>query len=127
MYGSRIEEMEFAFSLPLVDAAHGKAVDGDIFSAESKEVFGEHLLCDLVEAHAFDTGGGSGKIFVYDGAVEADDLEDLCALVGLKRRDAHLGKDLEEAFTDGFYIVLFQLFDVEVGPQVIGEFQIADR
>ena len=37
-----------------------------------------------------------------------------------------LEKTFKQAFADGFDIVLFQLFDVEVGLQLVGEFQIAD-
>src|SRR5580698_786022 len=93
MYGARVEEMEFSLPLPLIDPTDRKPVDGDIFSAEGEIMFCEHLSSDLVEAHAFDAGSGAGKIFVYDGAVEPDDLEGLCALIGLEGGDAHFRED----------------------------------
>ena len=36
---------------------------------------------------------------------DAERLEDLRALVGLQRRDAHLGHDLEHALGDGLAII----------------------
>ena len=69
VYGAGIEEVEFPFSLPLVDAADGEAVDGDIFSAEGEVMFGQHFFRDLVEPHAFDAGSRAREIFVYDGTV----------------------------------------------------------
>src|SRR5262249_13358016 len=71
-------------------------------------------------------GGGAREVFIDDAAVEADDLEDLCTLVGLQGGDAHLGEDLEEAFADGFRIVLFELIGVEFGLESIAELHIPD-
>src|ERR1700743_1920147 len=98
--GGGVEEMKFPFAFPLVDATYREAIDGDMFPAEGEEMFCEHFFCDLIEPHAFDTGGGAGEIFIHDGFVKPDDLEDLGALIGLKGGDTHFGEDFEEPFTD---------------------------
>src|SRR6185437_5856626 len=122
----RVEKMKFTLSFPLVDAAWGKALHGDVFTAEGKEMFREDFFGDLVEAHAFDAGGGAGEAFIDDTAVKADDLEDLSSLVGLQGGDAHLGEYLEQAFANGFGIVLFELFGVQFRFEAAAEFHVAD-
>ena len=50
-----------------------------------------HALADLLQADAAHAGDRVGEVLVDDVLPDADRLEDLRALVGLKHRNAHLG------------------------------------
>ena len=54
-----------------------------------------HLFREHLEAHALHAARGSGKTAFHDFVRQAHGLEDLRALVGLQRRDAHLRHHLE--------------------------------
>src|SRR5690606_11543858 len=67
---------------------------------EAEPVTPERLLLEHVEADALDAADGAGEAAVDDLVGDADGLEDLRALVGLQRRDAHLRHDLEHPLRD---------------------------
>ena len=54
-------------------------------------------LVDLLEADAADTAGGVGEILVDHVARDAHSLKNLCALIRLDGRDAHLRRDAHHA------------------------------
>lgn len=56
-----------------------------------------HLLGQVVEPAALDTGYRAGEVLVDHGAVEADGFEQLGTTVAHDRGDAHLAHDLEHA------------------------------
>ena len=61
-----------------------------------------------VDADASHPRRGPGEILVDEILREADGFEDLRAVIALDGADAHLGDDFDDAFGDGFQILLFR-------------------
>ena len=57
----------------------------------------QHFLGQLIKIHPLHATGGANEAKVNHLVLQADCLKNLCALVGMKRRDAHLGHHLEHA------------------------------
>ena len=68
---------------------------------------------DLGETGSFDGGGGASEVGVDEVLRQADSVEDLRAAVGLVGRDAHLGRDLEDALTDRLDVAVDDLVLVD--------------
>ena len=64
------------------------------------------ILADLPEADPADPAHDAREIKIDDFPSEPDRLKDPCRLVGLKRRDAHLGSRLHDAVEKGFIVVI---------------------
>ena len=64
----------------------------------------QRLFFEHVEIDALHAAGRADETAVDDLGAEAECLEDLRALVGLQRRDAHLGHDLEHALGDALAV-----------------------
>ena len=79
----------------------------------AQRFLGQHL-----EAHALHAAGGAGEAAVDHLVAEADRFEDLGALVGLERRDAHLGHDFEHALGHALAVRGDDLVVVRVLPRV---------
>ena len=77
---------------------------------------------DVRQRDAADAADGAGEVFVNDFAADAQRLEQLAALVGLQRRDAHLGRDLDHALQNGCVIVLHGGVVVLFQQAVLGQF-----
>src|SRR5690606_464620 len=75
-----------------------------VLLGEAERVTAQHLLLEHVEADALQAAHGAGEATVDDLVVDADGLEDLRALIGLQRRDAHLRHDLEHALRDALAV-----------------------
>ena len=71
------------------------------------------LLGDLLQADAFDGGGGAGEIFLDEVGGQADRVEDLRAAIGLVGRDAHLGHHLQHALADRLDVVLLHFVGLQ--------------
>ena len=112
--GMGVEEMMLAVAAPLVVAAHvqGLVVRHRPFRIALMMVF-PVLRFDLRQADALDAGRGPGEVLVDDRLLQADGLEDLRAVVGLDRGDAHLGHGLQDALAQGLEQVLLGLFAVD--------------
>mmetsp|Transcript_19513 Transcript_19513/g.65512 ORF Transcript_19513/g.65512 Transcript_19513/m.65512 type:complete len:933 (-) Transcript_19513:1998-4796(-) len=65
----------------------------------AERVEAERVVAELVKAHAPEAARGPAEARLDHLGPEAHCLEDLGALVGLHRGDAHLGHDLEDAKT----------------------------
>ena len=65
-----------------------------------------YALGDLLEADAADRADRVGEILVDGGLRNADRLENLRRLIGLQRRNAHLGRNLDDAVQNGIVVVL---------------------
>ena len=103
--GERIQQVIFAAHAVLIVAADGQfgVVAGD--RLEGLLVLHLRFAREHVQADAFDARGRAGEVLVDQGFVQADGFEDLRAAIALQRRDAHLGKGLQQAFVDGFDVV----------------------
>src|SRR5438034_1323685 len=86
-----IEPKRFAADAPGISAAD---VDAIVARSVGLRVAPRRLGRDLVQPDALDHRRGAGEIFLDQLARQADRIEDLCAAVGLERRDAHLGHHL---------------------------------
>src|SRR5690606_30101539 len=62
------------------------------------------FLHELGEADPLERADGADEAALDDVVVQAERLEDLRALVGLQRRDAHLGHDLQHALGDALAV-----------------------
>ena len=78
---------------------------------------------DLGPADAAKTCGSAGQTFVDDLIGQANGLEELCAMIAVERRNAHLGHDLAQTFVDGIDIIALRNIRVErlAGALLIGE------
>ena len=82
----------------LVVAGGGKGqVLGQAQGVEGGGVALGHQLLQVLQANAAYAAGGVGEVLVHHVLAQAQDLEDLGALVGLQGRDAHLGGNLDHA------------------------------
>ena len=82
--------------------------------AEGVAVAAHRFLGDLGEAGAFDGGRGAGEVGLDEIGGQADGVEDLRAAIGLVGRDAHLGRDLEDALTDRLDVAVDDLVLVDL-------------
>ena len=64
------------------------------------------ILADLPETDPSDPAHDAREIKIDDFPSEPDRLKNPCRLVGLKRRDAHLGSRLHDAVEKGFIVVI---------------------
>ncbi len=78
------------------------------------------LFGDLLEAGAFDGGGGAGEIGIDKVRGQPDGVEDLGPAIGLIGRNAHLGGDLQDALTDGLDVAVDQFVLVDLLGDVVG-------
>ena len=76
---------------------------GEFDAAEREGVLCKRVGRKSLKADAADAAGGAGKAGVHNGRGQAERLEDLGALVGRDRGDAHLGHHLEHARVDGLH------------------------
>jgi hypothetical protein len=82
---------------PGVDAADGQQVPRLRIGAD---VARERLAPEHVEPDPADARGGAGEVLLDHLGRQSHGLEDLGAVVGLDRRDAHLGERLEQSLAD---------------------------
>ena len=59
--------------------------------------------------------------------VESDGFKDLCATVALQGGNTHLGKDLQQAFVDGFDVVIERFFKRNAPREPLAQRQIFQR
>ena len=111
--------MILAADAELVFAADVERIAIDRRVAEGVAVAAHRLLGDLVQADAFDAGGGAGEIFGDEIGAQADRVEDLRAAIGLIGGDAHLGHHLEDALVDRLDVALDDLLLVELLRQIV--------
>ena len=64
------------------------------------------LLCDIVQRNAAHPADRSGKVFIYYLLVNSDGLENLGALVGLNRGNAHLGGNLYDSMENRAVVII---------------------
>ena len=76
----------------------GALGEGD--AGEGERVQRERIGRQALKADAADAGGRAGEAGVHHGLGQAKGLENLRALVGCDRGDAHLGHHLEHARVD---------------------------
>jgi hypothetical protein len=105
----RVPHVVLAVPPPGVDAAHRQ--ERRVRRVPAR-VAVERLDGDRRQADAADAGGGAGEVALHHGAVEADRLEDLRAVVGLDRRDPHLGDRLEQPLAERLDDVALRVVDV---------------
>ena len=74
-------------------------------------MFPPRLFRQHIQADAFYTGSRAGEIFVDQRLVQSNGFKHLGAAVTLKRRDAHLGGNLEQPFIDGLGVILERFFE----------------
>ena len=104
-YGGRIPTVALAVGAPMKLAVVRKDRQPELlFVRVAKRVAIDELLRDDVEADALNSACGPSKTQVDDGAIETDRFENLCTLVRLKRRDPHLGEDLEHPLGNRFAV-----------------------
>ena len=89
---------------------------------EAERVTALHLLGQDVEADALDPARGTLEAAFHDILGKPHGFEDLRALVGLERGDAHLGHDLEHALGDALPVALD---DVVIGRDVVRVHEVA--
>src|SRR5207302_10104985 len=73
---------------------------------EARGMTREHLLPQVGKGRATNRRWRPGKTGIDDCRMEADDLEDLRALVAVDGRNAHLGEDFQRAVLDGLHVAL---------------------
>ncbi len=112
--GLGVEEVMLAVASPLVIAAH---VQGLVVRHRPVRIALVVVLpvlrLDLRQTDALDAGRGPGEVLVDDRLLQADGFEDLGAVVGLDRGDAHLGHGLQHTLAKGLEQVLPGLVDVD--------------
>ena len=94
---ARVPLMVLAVAPPGVDPAHGEQPGGLGVGAQ---VARERLAREHVEPDPADPRRRAGEVALDHVRGEPDGLEDLRAVVGLDRRDAHLRERLEQALAD---------------------------
>jgi hypothetical protein len=70
-----------------------------------QRVAAQRFLLEDCEIHALQAADRAVETALDDLVGEPERLEDLPALIGLQRRDAHLRHDLEHAFADGLPVI----------------------
>jgi hypothetical protein len=103
-----------ATNAELVFAADVERAAIDRRVAEGVAMAAHAFLGDLLQADAFDAGGGAGEILGDEFGLESDRVEDLRAAIRLIGRDAHLGHHLEDALVDRLDVALDDLLVVEL-------------
>ena len=83
------------------------------------------FLGDLAQPHPFDRRRRAGKVFLDKIAGEPDRVKDLRPAIGLIGRNAHLGHDLQDAFADGFQVILLHRLGVE--RQIVFDADLVER
>jgi hypothetical protein len=94
----RVPLVVLAVAAPGVHAAHGQEVG--VGPRVGARVLVERLAGERLEADAADPRRRAGEVRLDELGRQADRLEDLGAVVGVDRRDAHLGDRLEQALGD---------------------------
>ena len=89
---------------------------------EADRVAALHFLGQHVEPDPLDPARSARETSLHNVAGQPHGLEDLCALVGLQGRDAHLGHHLQHALADAF---LVGIHDVGVVLDMRGIGQVA--
>ena len=59
------------------------------------------FFADFANSHSLDTRRRTGEVSIDKFVIQPDGFENLRATIGLHGRDAHLGKDLQQALIDG--------------------------
>ena len=112
--GQRIEQVDLAVAPPLVVAAGIEIeIAGDADGRECPRMPLLRFRRNLGDADALHAGRGRREILVDHLPAQADRLEILRAAIALKRRDAHLGHDLQQTLVDRLDVVF------DGGPDVV--------
>ena len=64
------------------------------------------ITCHLIQTDAADSRFQSAEVGVAQFFTQSYSLEYLCAPVGTDGADTHFAHNLEQAFADGFYVIL---------------------
>ena len=78
-------------------------------SAERGGVATQCLLGDQLHADATHARGGAGEVALDERGIQSDGFPQLGTAVTLQGRDAHLGHDLQKAFTHCLYVVVLRI------------------
>ena len=107
--GVRIVHMVFLITAAAQAMVAGGVQGGVCFQVQGVKgtaVAEDHVFVDFLQPNAAYPGNGVGEVPVNHILPDADGLEDLCALVGLKHRDAHFGGNPADTVGHGGNIVL---------------------
>ena len=115
--GLRVPLVVLAVPAPGVHAADGQERLGVRVGAQVAQ---HRLAREDVEPDPADPRRGAGEVALDELRRQADGLEDLRPVVGLDRRDAHLGERLEQALADRLDDVALRLLH-PVGLDDVGQ------
>ena len=121
-----IEEVIFAVAPPLIFAARVQLVDACRLTAERALVAKARFLRDDVDPHAADARRRVREEAVDELLVQADGFEDLRTAVARKRRDAHLGHDLEDALVERLHVMIDRVLARDAGNEPVRD-HVVDR
>lgn len=108
--------MRLAALVVLVEVALFQFISRAVRFLVAQDVF----LGDFSDAQAFDAGRRVAEIFVDQVLFDADGFKNLCAVVAVDCRNAHLGHDGQDAFDGGVDVVLFGRFVIDFLELLVG-------
>ena len=120
----RVDDVRLAAFMVLIEVAPFQFIACAVRFFVAQGVF----FGDFGNAQAFDAGRRVAEIFVDQVLLDADGFKNLCAVVAVDRRNAHLGHDGQDAFDGGVDVVLFGRFIIDflellVGNEFLDRFQ----
>ena len=112
----RVDDVRLAALVVLVEVAPFQFISRAVRFLVAQGIF----LGDFSDAQAFDAGRCVAEIFVDQVLFDADGFKNLCAVVAVDCRNAHLGHDGQDAFDGGVDVVLFGRFVIDFLELLVG-------
>ncbi|MNW60134.1 hypothetical protein D3C74_380930 [compost metagenome] len=119
MNGLGVEQMLFPVAAPLVFTAGIEHLVIPVLVCEGAVMMRKGFSRHFFQADAANAGRRPGKVTVHEFRIQAYSFENLCATVGLNRRDAHFGQYFYYAFRRSLNIILHSLLMRDSAQQAL--------